>query len=65
MTAELSWTSVGVAMGYHGYPRHSMACATAHGTSTENDMVVATTRAAVLFVENSVVPIMATHGSLR
>ena len=52
MTAELPWTSAGVATGYRGNPRVSTATAT----------VVATARAAVLSVANSVVPIVATYG---
>ena len=65
MTAALPWTSVGVAKGYRGNPRVSPARATAHGASTANATVVATARAAVLFVTNSVVPTMATQGSPR
>ena len=65
MTAALPWTSVSVATGYHGNPRVSTARATAHGASTANVTFVATARAAVLSVANSVVPTMATHGSPR
>ena len=61
ITAELPWTSVGVAMGYRENPRVSTASVTAHGTSTENATVVATARAAVLSVANSVVPTMENH----
>ena len=63
MTAELPWTSVGVATGYRGDPRVSTASATAHGTSTANATVVSTARAAVLSVANSVAPTMVTRGS--
>ena len=62
MTAELPWTSVGVAKGYRGNSQVSTASATAHGTSTANATVVFTACAAVLSVANSVVPTMATHG---
>ena len=65
MTAELSWTSVGVATGYRGNLRVSTASATAHGTSTANATFVVTARAAVLSVANPVVPTMAIHGGLR
>ena len=65
MTAELPWTSVGVATGYRGNPRVSTESATAHGTSTANAMVMATARAAVLSAANFVVSTMATHGSPR
>ena len=65
MTAELPWTSVGVATGYRGNRRVFTASATAHGTSTANATLVATARAAVLPVATSVVPTMATHGSPR
>ena len=74
-TAELPWTSVGVATGNYGNPRvltasdtvhgTSTASATAHDTSAANDTVVVTTRAAVLSVANSVVPTMTTHGRPR
>ena len=48
MTAELPWTSVGVAKGYRGNSQVSTASATAHGTSTANATVVFTACAAVL-----------------
>ena len=60
MNPELPWTSVGVATGYRGNPyrgnpRISTASATAYETSTANaTAVVATARAAVLPVANSV-----------
>ena len=65
MTAALPWTYVGAAKGYRGNPRVPAARATPHGASTANATVVATARAVVLSVENSVVPTMATHGSPR
>ena len=65
ITATLMWTSVSVATGYRGNLRVSTARATAHCASTANATVVATARAVVLSVENSVVPTMATHGSPR
>ena len=65
MTAELPWTSVRVATGYRGNPRVSTASATAHGLFTTNIAVVATARAAVFSVANSVVSTMETHGSSR
>ena len=64
MTAELPWTSVGVATGYRGKSGVSTASATAHGTSTQLPRLwprhVPPFRPC-----NSVVPIMATDGSLR
>ena len=63
ITAELSWTSVRVPTGYHGILRVSTASATAHGIFTATATVVATARAAVLFVGNSVVSTKGTQGS--
>ena len=65
MTAALPWTSVGVATGHRGNPWISTARTATHGASTANVTVVATARAAVLSVANSVVPSMATHGNPR
>ena len=44
MTAELPWTSVGVATDYSGNARVLTASATGHGTSTANVTVVAMAR---------------------
>ena len=63
MTAELPWTSVGVATSYRGNSWVSTASATAHDTSTATATVVVTARAAVQSVANSFASIMATHGS--
>ena len=61
MTAALPWIFVGAVTGYRGNPRVSTASATAHGASTVNATVVATARAAILSVANSVVITIATH----